>query len=71
MLKGISKSQAPSSTYHPIRIVQGSELSKSNMHFPMLMNLYFSFSQTTCDLNKHPRAHFRIYHLLTTAGTNT
>lgn len=71
ILKGISGSQAPSSTYHPIRVVQSSELSKSNMHFPMLMDLYFSLSQTTCDLNKHPHTHFRIYHPLTTAGAST
>lgn len=46
------------------------ELNKSNMQFPILMNMYFSFSQTTCDLNKHSHAHFKIYHPLTIVHTS-
>lgn len=48
-----------------------SELKKSNMQLPILTNLYFSSSQATCNLSKHPHAHFKIYHLLHIVGTST
>lgn len=58
---------------HPmlLELLPISELNKSNMQLPILTNLYFSSSQTTCNLNKHPREHFKIYHLLHIVGTST